>query len=81
MAGPSARLADTERMDHMPCSRINSTTAPNLTITEGIKESKAIGEDLDIAKLTKVQSQLARENKTHALPADVIMREMDEMHR
>ena len=64
MAGPSARLADTERMDHTLGSRISSTTAPDSTITKDIKESKAIREDFrhSQAKLTKVQLRLAIEN-------------------
>ena len=72
-----------ERSDCTQESREGSAATPESTTARSIKELKAIKEDFrqSLAKLTQVQSNFARENNEHALRADDIMRDMDEMRR
>ena len=66
-----------------PNSGTSAETARDSTITKARKESQAVREDFrnSLAQLSQVHSRLAQENSEHAMRADVIMRDMDEMRR
>ena len=60
-----------------------SVASSSSTITRGIKETEAINEDLgrSMAQLKQVQANLVQENGDHAQPAEVLMKEMEELRR
>ena len=64
-----------------PNSRTSAETALDSPITKVRKESQAVREDFrnSLAQLSQVHSRLAQQNSEHAMRADVIMRDMDEM--
>ena len=66
---------------HTPSSKFSAETAPDSTVTKICKESQSVREDFrtSLAQLSQVHSRLARENGEHAMRADAIMRDMDEM--
>ena len=60
-----------------------SVASSSSTITRGIKETEAINEDLgrSMAQLKQVQAELSQENSDHAQPAEVLMKETEELRR
>ena len=68
---------------HTPTSKTSAETPPVSTVTKIGKESQAVKENFrsSLAQLSQVHSRLARENGEHAMRADAIMRDMDEMRK
>ena len=73
----------TNRSKNTPSSRASADTAPDSTVTKITKESQAVREDFrnSVAQHPQVHSRLSRENTEHAMRADVIMRDMDELRK
>ena len=70
-------LANTERRPtYTPSSKTSVETAPDSTITKIRKDFRT-----SLAHFSQVHSRLARENGEHAMRADAIMRDMDEMRK
>ena len=61
----------------------DSIASPSSTITGCIKETEATREDLgrSLAQLKQVQANLVQENGDHAQPAEVLMKEIEELRR
>ena len=76
-------LTNTERPTYTPSSKTSAETASDSTVTKIRKESQAAKEDFrtSLAQLSQVHSRLARENGEHAMRADAIMRDMNEMRK
>ena len=84
---PSRNLSsdpgNTEQSTYTPNSKASAKTAPDSTVTRIRRESQAAREDFrsSLGQLSQVHSRLAREKREHAMRADVIMRDMDEIER